>query len=186
MTTAYVSFGANLAACNADLASVLTNVRLRLAEFKEIGAIRASRAFRTPAFPPGSGPDFLNAAMTFPTTLAPAALLEILHAIEHDMGRTRTRRWEPRACDLDLLGLGDAILPDAATVRRWMAMTDAEAMAEMPDRLLLPHPRMHRRGFVLVPLADVAADWRHPVLGRTVAEMLGDLDPADLAEIRPW
>ncbi|NBB98243.1 MAG: 2-amino-4-hydroxy-6-hydroxymethyldihydropteridine diphosphokinase, partial [Alphaproteobacteria bacterium] len=54
-----------------------------------------------------------------------------------------------------------------------------------PDRLILPHPRLHERGFVLVPLMDVAPDWRHPVLGQTVRQMHAALDPADLSEIHP-
>lgn len=168
------------------MASTLSNVRVLLSEFKEVGPVTVSRGFRTPAFPPGSGPAFLNAAMTFPTTLDPPALLEVLHAVERRTGRTRTRRWEPRICDLDLLAMGDIILPDRATVQAWMALDDAQAIERMPDRLLLPHPRMHRRAFVLVPMADIAPEWRHPVLEITVAQMVRALAPRDQAAITPW
>lgn len=185
MALSYISFGANLAEPNKNLSSTLTNVSARLAEFKEISAIRISRGFRTPAFPIGGGPDFLNAAIKCETTFDAPRLLDVLHQIEADLGRIRAERWGPRHCDLDLLGHGNNVLPDRLSVEDWMGLSDEEAISRLPDQLILPHPRFHRRAFVLVPLADVAPDWRHPILGRTVAEMAADLTPAERAEIVP-
>ena len=144
-----------------------------------------SRWFRTPAFPPGSGPDFVNGAAVLETSLDPEAVLAALHGAEAELGRVRPARWAPRVCDLDLIAIGDTVLPDRATLARWMAIDLGEAQTLVPPRLILPHPRMHERGFVLVPLADVAPDWRHPATGRTVAEMLAALPGDVLAEIRP-
>ncbi len=108
--------------------------------------------------------------------------MQRLHTVEAELGRERAERWGPRICDLDLLGLGEAVLPGMDEVRKWMAMQDDQASTP-PDGLILPHPRLHRRAFVLLPLLDVAPDWQHPVLGRTVDQMVAALTPPDLAGI---
>lgn len=144
-----------------------------------------SRFFRTPAWPPGSGPDFVNAAVLVRTRLSPADLLAALHAIEAAAGRRRDLRWGPRTLDLDLLFHGLRILPDAATQARWCDLPADRQAQDAPETLVLPHPRLQDRPFVLVPLAEIAPGWRHPVTGRSVAEMVAALDPADVAAVRP-
>jgi 2-amino-4-hydroxy-6-hydroxymethyldihydropteridine diphosphokinase len=115
----------------------------------------------------------------------PEAVLATIHDIESDYGRVREKRWASRGLDIDLLAAGDAILPDQETLLHWMELPLERQSQEAPAELLLPHPRLHERAFVLVPMADVAPNWRHPVLNRTVREMLSDLPDAERRAIVP-
>lgn len=135
--------------------------------------------------PAGSGPDFVNGAIAAETDLEPDALLARLHEIEAELGRTRNRRWQPRVCDLDLIAVGGAVSPDRDTVAEWMALDLGKAQTVTPPWLVLPHPRMHQRAFVLMPLRDIAPDWRHPMTGETVAAMAAALPAEALQGIAP-
>mgnify|MGYP003146754004 CR=1 FL=1 len=141
--------------------------------------ISVSSIYRTPAFPPGSGADFANAAFVARSDLTPLDVLSAFHAVEARFGRQRIQRWGPRTLDLDLIAAGGRILPDTAGWRRWHDLAAEAQRVESPDQLILPHPRMQDRAFVLVPLMDVAPDWRHPVLGRTIAEMCAEIPAAE-------
>jgi 2-amino-4-hydroxy-6-hydroxymethyldihydropteridine diphosphokinase len=184
--TALVAFGANLPPPGRALQDVLTDARDALSS-GGLALTAFSRMFRTPAFPAGSGEDYLNAVAAFsvPAELGAEPILARLHAVEAKAGRTRSTRWGARVLDLDLLALDDLVLPDAETQDRWRALPLADQMRMAPDRLILPHPRLQDRAFVLVPMADVAPDWRHPRLGRTVREMLAALPPDEVAAVTP-
>lgn len=146
---------------------------------------RLSRFFATPCFPAGTGPDYVNACAAISADLSARELLLKLHETESFFDRDRVQRWGSRTLDLDLLAMGAQILPDAETHARWRDLPPAEQIRATPEALLLPHPRIQDRAFVLGPLSDIAAEWRHPTLRRNVAELLEALPAEDRAALRP-
>ena len=157
---ALVALGGNLG----DRASVLSRAAVVLLAMARRGTFRSSHLYETSPWGKRDQPDFLNAVVSFETTLDAGALLARLKEIEAQMGRVPSERWGPRILDLDLLDLGGIV--------------------HAAGDLTLPHPRISERGFVLVPLCEIEPGWKDPLTGRTAVEMLTDLDP-DPGEIRP-
>jgi 2-amino-4-hydroxy-6-hydroxymethyldihydropteridine diphosphokinase len=183
---ALIAFGANLP-FEGDLpAHTIARASKALGE-EGLTVLAFSRLYATPCFPAGAGPDYVNAAavLEIGEDVDATSILQRLHQVEAHFGRMREQRWGMRTLDIDLLALGDSVLPDAETKDAWRDLApDAQARLA-PDRLILPHPRLQDRAFVLVPLADVAADWRHPRLGLTVRQMLDALPAADREAVKP-
>jgi 2-amino-4-hydroxy-6-hydroxymethyldihydropteridine diphosphokinase len=159
--SAFVGLGSNLG----DRMSRLRFARDALARLPATRVLACSAVYETaPVGGPAQGP-YLNAVASLETALAPWPLLEGLLAVEAEAGRIRRGAPdEPRVLDLDLLLYGDAVL-------------------ESPG-LVLPHPRLHERAFVLTPLAQLAPELRHPVLDATMAALEGRVH--DDATVRSW
>ena len=141
------------------------NCAAALAALEDAGVAvrRVSRWYRSAPVPPSGQPWFVNGVAVVATDLAPGPLLEVLHAIERDFGRARRARNEARIIDLDILAYDDLVSPPG----------------EVP---VLPHPRLAERAFVLLPLAEMAPEWRHPVSGLGAAELARRLPADQIAE----
>ena len=135
-----------------DKAARISSSLEALDRLPETRLVRASRFYQTEPVGKTDQDWFVNAAALIETGLSPRALLEALLSIENRAGRVRTEKWGPRLIDLDLLFYDDLIIEE--------------------EGLVVPHPYMPERRFVLAPLSEVAPDWVHPVLGLTPAEML--------------
>ncbi len=151
MTAIHLGFGSNLGHRRRNIERTLAALKPGVV----IGA--ASSLYETAPLYVTEQPAFLNAAARGETALAPLDLLHFVKQIERDLGRVPTERYGPRLIDIDILFYGKEIV-------------------DLPH-LIIPHPRMAEREFVLRPLNDVAADFVHPILGKTVAELLAVLTP---------
>lgn len=151
---AYIGLGSNLD----DPAAQLREALRRLALLPGVVVTKVSSFYATPPVGVVDQPWFVNAVAAIRTTLSAEDLLAVLLQIEAEMGRVRTQRWGPRLVDLDILLYDNAVIDT--------------------DRLSVPHPEMAWRGFVLLPLAEIAPKAYHPVLQQTVRQLLARLPAA--------
>jgi 2-amino-4-hydroxy-6-hydroxymethyldihydropteridine diphosphokinase len=161
----YIALGANLPSAIGPPEQTLRRV-LALMPSRGLVVEVTSPFYRSPAWPNAADPAYVNAVARVRSKLAPADLMRALLQLEIEFGRRRSVKNAPRTLDLDIVDYG-GLVTDAA-------------------HLLLPHSQMHERAFVLRPLADVAPDWRHPVTGQSVSELLqivgeGGLEPLETA-----
>src|SRR3954471_5241021 len=159
MSTAYIGLGSNLGDRRANLGAAVRRLRAE----PGLRVIDNSEVYETVPLdcPPGSG-DYLNAVVAVETERSPEDLLRLLLHIEQQFGRVRTGPNSPRTLDLDLLLYDDRVI-------------------QTPD-LVVPHPRLHERAFALVPLAEIAPDAVHPVLGKPVRQLRESVPSNDVRE----
>lgn len=149
LRTAYLSLGSNVGDREG-------NLRTAIEKLREVGEVlKISSIYETEPVEFTNQPWFLNCAVEFETKQSPRELLAGVLEIEESMGRKRIQPKGPRTIDIDILLFGDDIVNE--------------------EKLMIPHPAMHERGFVLEPLAEIAPEVKHPVLKKTVREMLGEL-----------
>ncbi|MGQ0662003.1 MAG: 2-amino-4-hydroxy-6-hydroxymethyldihydropteridine diphosphokinase [Pseudomonadota bacterium] len=146
--------GSPLAACAAALMAL---------EDQGVRIAKRSRWYRSAPVPPSDQPWYVNGMAAIATALGPSELLELLQRIEARFGRRRRVANEPRMLDLDLIDFNGLVRAG-------------------PAPPILPHPRLAERAFVLLPLADIAPAWRHPVTGAGLADLIAALPPGAAAE----
>ena len=149
--TAYIALGSNMG----DREAYLNNAVESLKSLRDCRIEKVSGFIETPTYGVTDQADFLNGCLKMETLLYPRELLEELHRIEQEAGRERIIHWGPRTLDLDIIFYDDLVCEE--------------------DDLCIPHVEMHKRKFVLEPLAEIAPYKRHPVYGKTVKEMLAEL-----------
>ena len=181
VNSALLALGGNL---DHENVRPIDRLRAAMADMETAGfhIINTSRFYKTPAFPVGSGPDYINAAIRVEAAdfMTPDEFFSPLAKIELAQGRLRQTRWGGRSLDIDILAFDELIVPDIQTFTHWATLAPQLQLLQTPDQLIVPHPRLHQRAFVLAPLLDIAPDWHHPVLARSAREMYNALPPEDL------
>lgn len=158
----YIGAGANLPGrFNAPEQAILASKDALAAE--GIRIVKSSPVYQTPPMGPAGQPPYMNAVFEVHTHQSPGVLLDNLHKIETAFGRKRRERWGARVLDLDLI--------------------DYQGLKQ-PHRPVLPHPSIADRAFVLVPLRDIAPNWRHPVSGKAIDTLISAFSDGELAKLR--
>jgi 2-amino-4-hydroxy-6-hydroxymethyldihydropteridine diphosphokinase len=152
----YIALGANLGDRRANLAEALRRME------PDIHVEAVSALYESPPQPPAPPPLYLNAACRVTTRLEPRDLLALLKRIEREMGRETTERWAPRPIDLDIALYDDRIVDEGD--------------------LVIPHPRLAERAFVLRPLLDLDPNLTHPVSGERLADLLQGVETKSLTQ----
>lgn len=152
-----IALGSNLG----DSRSILESALNRLETVIARSSWYRTKAVTLPNSPPQ--PDYLNGCAILETDLEPLELLAHLQQVETEFGRIRYQQWDARTLDLDILLLDDVVF--------------------QTKTLSIPHPRMRDRAFVLVPLAEIAPDWKHPGLNRSIAQLARSVDASDVRKL---
>lgn len=157
MHTIYLGLGSNLGDRLANLRAAVKALA------PQVRVLEESAVYETPAWGVEDQPGFLNMTLRAETGLSPAALRDHVKDIESRLGRTPTYRWGPRLIDIDILLFDDLIV-------------------DTPD-LVIPHPQMHKRPFVLLPLESIAPDVLHPALGLSIRQLLAHVDTTGITAV---
>ncbi len=158
MNRVFLSLGSNVGDRLAQLR------RAREAIARQVRVLAASSIYETEPWGYTEQPGFLNQVLMGETDLGPGMLLDFVKFLEAELGRTPTFRYGPREIDIDILFYGNLVM-------------------ETPQ-LVIPHPRLHERAFVLVPLEEIAPGLRHPVLGLTVADLVARVDTRGVQRLK--
>ena len=158
---AYLAIGSNLG----NKISNIETTKFELEEYK-IKILQSSSNYLTESWPDPVMPNYINIVVKIKTSLAPLELLKICNLIELKLGRVRSKKNAPRTCDIDIIDFNKKILN------------------EKNSKLILPHPRMTERNFVLLPLFEVDKSWKHPKSLINIVKLINSLPVKDLRSIK--
>ena len=170
MVQCLISYGANLEGPFGPPRQTIYKALEKLRS-KGFNILEQSKSYCSESFPNKNDPKYLNGCLKIEVDLEPTEVLRQLKHIERRMGRLPGERWGARICDLDLLSVDSLVYPNIQIFNYWRNLCFKRQEKEKPNELLLPHPRIQDRAFVLRPLLDIAPNWKHPVLHLTVEEM---------------
>ena len=160
--TVFLSIGSNLG----EKKKNIEEAKFRLEE-NNIKIIKSSKFYETLSWPNNKNPKFINIVLKVKTLLSPKELLKICFKIENELGRIRKRKNEPRTCDIDIIDYQRIIIKKS-----------------QDNDLILPHPRMHKRNFVLLPLFEIEKTWIHPTKKENIKKLVISLKPKDLNSVK--
>ena len=155
-------------AIGSNLGNKINNVEITKFELEKykIKILKCSSSYISQSWPDNSMPNYINIIIKIKTTLAPLELLEVCNVVESKMGRIRAKKNSPRKCDIDIIDY------------------DKKILSKDNDKLILPHPRMCKRNFVLLPLFEVDKSWKHPKSKINIVKLINSLPIKDLRSIK--
>ena len=167
----YIALGSNLETENMDRLEIL-NKALEYFPMFSISLVKVSSFWESKSYPNKNQPNFINAVSEVQSILNPHQTLCSLKKIEIILGRKINSRWGSRVLDLDILAAGSLILPNLRIFNKWLKMPLEQQIQNQPNQLILPHPRIQDRLFVLKPLSEIDPNWIHPVLNKKPYELI--------------
>ena len=167
----YIALGSNLETKNMTRLEII-NKALEYFSMFNISLGRVSSFWESKSYPNKNQPNFINVVSEVQSELNPFQTLYSLKKIEIILGRKINSRWGNRVLDLDILAAGSLILPNLHIFNKWLKMPLKQQMQNQPNQLILPHPRIQDRLFVLKPLSEIDPDWLHPVLNKKPFELI--------------
>ena len=178
-----IALGSNISLGSIQPLEIIKRAIVELSK-TDIDVVSLSRFYETPAYPEGSGPNFINSVVKVKAKNSSQQLLQKLHEIEQRFNRQRISRWSARTLDLDLLALEGKVLPSRKIFLQWHDLPISEQKKKIPNELILPHPRIQDRAFVLSPLLDIEPNWTHPILKKTVSQLYDELSEQEKKNIQ--
>ena len=157
----YLGIGSNLGNKKLNIEKAKTRLELH-----KIKILKCSNSYETDSWPNPTNPKFINVVVEIKTIIDPVNLLKICKSIEVDLGRKKTKKNDPRICDIDIIDYNHQILK------------------ENTQGLILPHYAMHNRSFVLLPLFELNPSWKHPITKINIIKLMNSLPIQDLRSIK--